>query len=159
MQLNYLVLCIILVNEKTRGEITSLWLSRLLTKLGDNVVNAEGCKKELSKFVSRMYIGCGGMPFKDAWQVFSCTSQCDTFPNMVRLWQAILVLPISSVACERGFSKQNLIKSNRRQCLKVETLEALMRVSLLGPPDSTCIEWEEVYKIWELVKARRTCQV
>ena len=69
-------------------------------------------------------MACDGMPLKNAWQDFTCTSQCETFPNMVRLWQAIFVLPISSVPCERGFSKKNLIKSDRCQCLKVVTLDA-----------------------------------
>ncbi|GJP58264.1 hypothetical protein CLOP_g22945 [Closterium sp. NIES-67] len=34
-----------------------------------------------------------------------------SYPNILKLWQALAVLPLSTVECERGFSKQNLIKS------------------------------------------------
>ena len=46
------------------------------------------------------------------------------------LRQAILVIPTSTNVCERGFSKQFWVKSERRTCLNLDTLDALMRVSL-----------------------------
>ena len=46
------------------------------------------------------------------------------------LWQAILVIPTSTVVCKRGFSKQTWVKSEKRTCLNLDTLDALMRVSL-----------------------------
>jgi len=38
----------------------------------------------------------------------------------------------STTICERGFSKQNWVKSDRKSRLKLETFDALMRVSLCG---------------------------
>jgi hypothetical protein len=47
-------------------------------------------------------------------------------------WQAILVIPTSIVVCESGFSKQNWVKSERRIRFNLDTLDALIRVSLNG---------------------------
>ncbi|GJP57962.1 hypothetical protein CLOP_g19878 [Closterium sp. NIES-67] len=30
-----------------------------------------------------------------------------SYPNLMRMWQALAVLPLSTVECERGFSRQN----------------------------------------------------
>ena len=35
---------------------------------------------------------------------------CDSFPNLMKLWQVVLILPTSTTSCERGFSKLNHIK-------------------------------------------------
>ena len=73
---------------------------------------------------------------------------------MLKLWQSILVIPANSVACERGFSKQNVIKDIRRTKLSINTLDALMRVSLIGP-DVSKVEWQRAYEIWYSAKERR----
>ena len=76
------------------------------------------------------------------------------YPNMLKLWQAILVILASTVACERGFSKQNVIKGIRRTRLSINTLDALMHVSLIGPNISE-VDWQCVYDIWCSSKYRR----
>ena len=48
------------------------------------------------------------------------------------LWQAIFVIPTSTVVCEHGFSNQNWVKSERTTRLNFDTLDALMRVGLNG---------------------------
>ncbi|CAI7822307.1 unnamed protein product [Closterium sp. NIES-53] len=53
------------------------------------------------------------------------------YPNLGRLWIAVAVLPLSTVECERGFSRQNIIKSWVRGSLCDTTLGDLMTVSLL----------------------------
>ncbi|CAI7913187.1 unnamed protein product [Closterium sp. NIES-53] len=53
------------------------------------------------------------------------------YPNLVRLWIAVAVLLLSTVECERGFSRQNVIKSWMRSNLCDATLGELMTVSLL----------------------------
>ena len=52
------------------------------------------------------------------------------WPTLMSLWQAILVMPTSIVVCKCGFSKHNWVKSERRTCLNLYTLDALMRVGL-----------------------------
>ena len=53
--------------------------------------------------------------------------------NILRLVQIMLVLPISSAVCERGFSSVNRIKSDVRSSLHTETVEDLIRISVEGP--------------------------
>ena len=52
---------------------------------------------------------------------------------MTKLLAISRILPVSSVECERGFSKQNLIKTRLRCSLSVEMLDKLMRISINGP--------------------------
>ena len=54
----------------------------------------------------------------------------DTFPNIIQLLGIIYSIPFSSVDCERGFSKQNLIKTDLRNSLNTETLHFLIMVGL-----------------------------
>ncbi|GJP63010.1 hypothetical protein CLOP_g20062 [Closterium sp. NIES-67] len=74
-----------------------------------------------------------------------------SYPYILRLWQALAVLPLSTVECERGFSKQNLIKSWERGCLGDDTLGDLMRCSLL----QYNIEWFDVVAVFRGEKPRR----
>ncbi|MCO5591377.1 hypothetical protein L7F22_045360 [Adiantum nelumboides] len=131
------------------------WLNRLLEKVGGHVIDAQGCRDEVLSFTDTLYYACESMCMKDAWQLFASNANWQhTYPNLLKLWQLILLLPISSVSCERGFSKQNIIKTSSRQCLKVETLEMLMRISLVGPK-TDAIDWVSIYKLWELKKCRK----
>ncbi|MCO5567029.1 hypothetical protein L7F22_020712 [Adiantum nelumboides] len=140
-----------------REEKVNKWLDQLLDRFGGFLVDKQGCKDEILSFTDTLYYGCEGMNMMDAWRVFSCNFEWqNTYPNMMKLWQILLVVPASSVACERGFSKQNIIKTDDRQCLDVKTLEALMRISLLGP-DVNDVDWTCVHDIWNDLKARRVC--
>ena len=49
------------------------------------------------------------------------------WPTLMSLWQAILVIPTSTYVCERDW-----VRSERRTRLNLDTLDALMRVSLNG---------------------------
>jgi hypothetical protein len=54
----------------------------------------------------------------------------DMFPNIIKLLGIVFSIPFSTVECERGFSKQNLIKTDLRNSLNNETLHYLMMVGL-----------------------------
>ena len=54
----------------------------------------------------------------------------ENFPNILKLLSIIYSIPFSSVECERGFSKQNLIKTDLRNNLNNETLNLLMMIGL-----------------------------
>ena len=59
----------------------------------------------------------------------------------------MLVIPISSAQCERGFSAQRRIKSEVRSSLHVSTTEDVICISMEGPelqafdPTSTVVKW------------------
>ena len=55
------------------------------------------------------------------------------FQNLLHLAEIMLVIPISSAQCERGFSSQKRIKSDARSSLSVSTTEDLIRISMEGP--------------------------
>jgi hypothetical protein len=65
-----------------------------------------------------------------------------------------MVIPVSTAICERGISKQNLIKSYLRTSLKLETLDALMRISCANIPVVN-INWNAVMLVWRNMKVRR----
>ena len=50
--------------------------------------------------------------------------------HLMKLYLKILVNSSSIVVCERGFTKQNAIKSHLQASLKLDSLDVLMRVSL-----------------------------
>ena len=54
----------------------------------------------------------------------------DVFPNVIGLIKIAYTVPFSRVPCERGFSKQNLVKIKNRNSLSIDTLDKLLRVSL-----------------------------
>ena len=55
------------------------------------------------------------------------------FPSMIKLMAISRVLPVSSVECERGFFKQNFIKTPLRYSLSIDMHDKLMRVSINVP--------------------------
>ncbi|KAJ8312909.1 LOW QUALITY PROTEIN: hypothetical protein KUTeg_010282 [Tegillarca granosa] len=77
----------------------------------------------------------------------------DFYPVVGVVCKRVLLLPVSTVDCERGFSKQNLIKSCTRNRLQQKTLENLMRISIDGPRE--IIDYDLVFKSWVGVKQRR----
>ena len=59
--------------------------------------------------------------------------------------------------CERGFSKQNLIKSDIRNSLSSVSLDNLMCLSINGP-EMEKFNFEDSFKSWKNTKARRILQ-
>ena len=57
-----------------------------------------------------------------------------TLPEVKVLACIFMVLCLSSVPCEQGFSLMANIKTKLRNCMNVETLDALMMISSNGPP-------------------------
>ena len=78
----------------------------------------------------------------------------ETFPNILKLLSIIYSIPFSSVECERGFSKQNLIKTDLRNNLNNETLNFLM---MIGLDDVDLLEFDfgRALEIWNSQCERR----
>ncbi len=84
-----------------------------------------------------------GKDVLDAYNVL-LTDHADDFPELTRLLHLYLVLPAHTAEVERGFSTQNLIKTRLRSRLKVDNLDILMRVKLLGPAPSNLERFDYV---------------
>ena len=61
------------------------------------------------------------------------TQYPDDYPDFSLLMHYFLTVPLNSASCERGFSRQNIIKTKTRNRLTEERLTDLMRVSINGP--------------------------
>lgn len=85
---------------------------------------------ELKAVVSRNH-GYRNMKHNALWEnVFADHGL--TLQNILMLVEIILILPVSTACCERGFSCVKRIKSNLRSTLTTETLDVLVRISLDG---------------------------
>ena len=78
----------------------------------------------------------------------------DKLAKTHQIGQKMLVIPASTAICERGFSKQNVVKSTLRSRLRLNTLDALMCVSLCGLGANE-INWQVVLQEWRNMRDRR----
>ena len=155
------------------------WCLRLLDQfsIGEApIVDREKREGEIDRFTILLKRCFSRKNMIDSWkQCAGRTEWVDSFLIMVRLWQVMLVIPASTAACERGFSRQNLIKTSHRTSLSLETLDCLMFLSLHAPTleqdhapfdgddegksidlvDYAKIDWDAVYETWKAAKERR----
>lgn len=81
----------------------------------------------------------------------------DVYPAAGEAAERFLLAPISTVDCERGFSKQNLIKTCLRSRMSIKSLDRLMRITIEGP-DIRQFPFDKAFKKWAAVKNRRILQ-
>ena len=81
----------------------------------------------------------------------------EQYPQMLNLLQLALTVPVSSVDCERGFSKQNLIKTKIRAKLKTENVSTLMKMSV-DTPEIDEFDFHRAFIIWCSIKDRAFCR-
>ncbi|KAJ8307526.1 hypothetical protein KUTeg_015610 [Tegillarca granosa] len=74
-----------------------------------------------------------------------------TYPSVAMAAERLLVSPVSTVDCERGFSRVNIIKTDLRNKLAEETLNNLVRISI-DCNDNFC--YDDAFKKWAAVKER-----
>ena len=58
----------------------------------------------------------------------------DAIPHLKKILHTLIVLPMSSVDCERGFSVLKLIKTRLRNLMGAANLNHAMMVAIEGPP-------------------------
>lgn len=85
----------------------------------------------------------------------------DSCPVACALIMIMLCIPAHTAEVERGFSIQNLIKSKFRSRLKVDNLDILMRVKMLGPNTAddealanSAVDLEAAAAKWQSLKKR-----
>ncbi|CAI7772552.1 unnamed protein product [Closterium sp. NIES-53] len=115
-------------------------------------INWTRAQKEISSFTTIMSTHHHELSFQDGLkQMLSSPDWCTAYPNLVRLWMAVAVLPLSTVECERGFSRQNVIKSWLRGNLNDAKLGDLMTISMLKYEPN----WAALVELWRGAKKRR----
>ncbi|CAI7903243.1 unnamed protein product [Closterium sp. NIES-53] len=136
------------------------WLQSLVTlfkaDLTDEIlpgIDKRRAEKELRMFTSVLAASTKGERVFHAGltAMLKTPDWRENYPNLVLLWVAVAVLPLSTVECERGFSRQNIIKSWNRGALKDARLGDLMCMSLMDyAPD-----WDEIVTVWRSYKKRK----
>lgn len=99
---------------RRRGESTTTWLKTLLDHFAVGGVDPLACFAKREGFVEILYSACPHKSMLGAWKY--CTSDTryskdgllkgkwfENFPIITRLWQRILVVPVSTTTFERGF--------------------------------------------------------
>ncbi|XP_053388248.1 zinc finger protein 862-like [Mercenaria mercenaria] len=71
----------------------------------------------------------------------------DVYPTAAEAAERFLLAPVSTVDCERGFSKQNLIKTCLRSRMSAKCLDRLIRISVEGPEISQ-FPFDKAFKKW-----------
>ena len=96
--------------------------------------------------------------FKDTQDVLSSLlKQKELFPNLAHIAACLLVIPMHSADCERGFSTMGRIKTKLRSRLCNRSLNSLMFISIEGP-DITDFEFSKVVQQWSRLRNRRLFQ-
>ncbi|MCO5608336.1 hypothetical protein L7F22_062543 [Adiantum nelumboides] len=134
---------------------SKFWLGKLLSQFGSLVGAMEICMGELDSFTAVLVSNFKHKSFRDAWQVCKddMTMQ-DSFPNLMKLWGILSVVPINSAVAERGFSLQNTIKTSQRTRMNIETLENFMFIGLHGPQNTSDLPWDDVFSLWSKKRSR-----
>ena len=78
----------------------------------------------------------------------------DVIPNLIVLAELVLIPPIHTADCERGFSNQNLIKSKSRNRIGDAALNRLILLSFEGKPLEE-FDFIESLSVWKAQKDRR----
>lgn len=101
-----------------------------------------------------------GRSMKDTWATIALNpTLLDQVPNLYRISQVATIMFVSTACCERGFSRQNLIKSKLRARMEIDLLDKLMRIGLVGPRRSD-MDFEAAIEVWKNAgKGRRRMYV
>ena len=120
-----------------------------------------GCKGELRAFVDFSHTmleqGCKALTCTRDMANLALKHQ-DVYPGAAKATRRLLVATVSTVECERGFSRQNIIKTCLRNSLSIEVLDDLMRISIDGPPLEQ-FDFKLSFKKWASQKTRRILSI
>ncbi|KAH7434142.1 hypothetical protein KP509_06G002200 [Ceratopteris richardii] len=139
------------------SSMTHEWINRIINRLNINthMIDIRKCMNEREDFVGMLCRVAEHKSMHDAWKACIDTdSWWDLYLEMMKVWQIALVILASTSACERGFSRQNFIKSTSRSSLGLDTLDALMLLSI-DARGIHHIDWEDVFDMWTSAKKRR----
>ena len=77
------------------------------------------------------------------------------FYCLMRLWQAILVIPANIKVCKREFSKLKIVKNDDRSKLSLETLDMLMFLYFSAHHALNGVNCNVIYDVWKQMKTRK----
>ena len=69
-------------------------------------------------------------------------------PNLHKLTNICLCLPVSNASVEHSFSQMKLIKSRLRSCLSKISLTQLMKIAIKGSEKLSESDIEQIISVW-----------
>uniref|UniRef100_A0A667XDF6 HAT C-terminal dimerisation domain-containing protein n=1 Tax=Myripristis murdjan TaxID=586833 RepID=A0A667XDF6_9TELE len=103
--------------------------------------------------LKRVLAGSGNPSFKESCRLL-ITSLGEMFPDFKTLAEEALVIPVSTVAAERGFSLQNNIKTATRSRLSETKVQNLMTIASAAIPLET-FDYAQVGARFKSMRTRR----
>ena len=76
--------------------------------------------------------------------------------NLIPLIEFYFSIQSNTAECERGFSRMNNIKTKNRNCMDIETLDYLIRVSTAEELILNEISDESLFEKWKDFKRRKS---
>ena len=88
--------------------------------------------------------------FIEAWQRIWTNNPNfnQQFPQLSKLAEIAIIVPISNGVVERVFSQQNLIKTKLRNLMSIETLNYHLHMTLNAPISFMTYDFEKAYEYW-----------
>ena len=130
-------------NEKLKNLLNFYF--RLNPEFLSNEINEELCLEQYGLFKSLISRSWNHM---ENDEIIRSTLICDSLNEFKKMFRLYLVLPLSSVECERVFSHMNLITT-----LKTETVDKLIFISRNGPEIEN-FRFEDAFIHWKSGKTR-----
>ena len=115
------------------------------------LIDEEETKKEweLAKHLIASYKYAKECKFAECWyKIFNTTNFRDQFPNLTVLVDLSLIIPFSNAVVERVFSKQNLVKTDLRNRMHIDTLNMHLHISLNNPQNFERFNYLTAYNHW-----------
>lgn len=117
--------------------------------------DVEHCLGELDSFTTVLSTNFKFRSFQESWEACKADiTMHDSFPNLMKLWQILSIVPVNTAPAERGFSLQNIIKSAHRTSMCTTTLENYMFIDLNAPVATSNVPWDAVFSLWRMKKKR-----
>ena len=122
------------------------------------LLNGPELTEEWLLFKQMMSKNFSGSSIQGMAKKLLCSDEAqEQFPQTLKLLTLALTVPVSSVECKRGFSKQNLIKTKIRARLKTENVSTLMKMSV-DTPEIDNFDFHRAFVKWCGAKDRVICR-
>ena len=121
---------------------------------GVSGVSSGECNEELLTFMSfsKMQVGRNREVYKEASSVCQLAFRSvEAFHCVSASAERLLVSTVSTVDCQRGFNRQNLIKTDHRNRMSPATIDNLMRLSTWNRD----LSYDHAFRNWANSKDRR----
>ena len=125
--------------------------------VGDSpLISSENLKSEWLDFRIYMLSNCTKMTMKELLSSLALQDSTISvvYPNLSKLAQVFMALPIGTADCERGFSTMKRIKTRLRSQMSNVTLNHCMRISMEAPALDT-FDFDTALNSWSALKKRR----